>query len=600
MFAQGFRPPALLNPWEWAEANLQFPARVSPIQGPYSTTATPYVREPMEAFADPQVRKITLCWSAQSSKTTTMTIMGAYAVDQAPGDIMFVRPSLDMARSFSEGKVLPLFRENESLRKHMTGDRFDMKKCEIILDRMTWFLQGANPNQLSARSIKWLFLDETDKFEDYDTDHAEADLISLAMERLKFYRDHTAVVASTPTIPTGTVWVHFLAGDQRYFEVPCPKCGAEHRLEWKNVKWPATDDPEKIQAGTHMECPSCGGVIEERSKPAMMASGRWVPSVANPQAETKSYHLNELYSPITRWGTLAVKFVEATTKAKAGFLGPLHNFVNSSLAEPWDPIERQRRGEAEILALKDDRPAGLVPDRGVLGLAAGVDVQDLGLWYVVRAFGADLASWLILEGFAQSFTDIIRLVVEGRFRDRAGREYAVNIGLMDSGGHRTDEVYQFCRSHPVFRPSKGERRMAHPWAITKLDKRQDGSPIPGGLSLVRVNTTFYKDLLAEKIALGPDAPGSMRVHSQPSEHYPKHMTAEYRDDEGVWRCPKGRRNDLWDGEALCLCAADLVGMRFWNQEPAPDEGQSKQKNQLEQQINPFTGLAVGDFWRNRR
>lgn len=602
MWAAAWKPPALLNPWEWAESTLELPARVSPIRGPFSTSGTPYVREPLEAFADPAIRRIILCWSAQSSKTTTAMIAVLYTVEHDPGNVLVVRPSLKSAQVFSEGRLLPMILENATLARHRTGDRHDLKKTDITLDRMTIFLRGANPNQLSAESVKVLVLDETDKYEDYRADKAEADMVSLALERLKFQKNNKALLVSTPTVPAGVIWTHYQTGDRRVFHVPCPKCGAFFALRWPLVKWPDSQDLEEVRRGTAVECPHCKGRIGEQHKPALLLAGRWVPENPGAPAEIRSYHLNELYSPATRWGDLVLKFREANAQARVGFLGPLHNFVNSSLAEPWDPTERRSRKDTEILSLRDGRKRGELPGEGkVFGITAAVDCQDLGFWYSVRAWGPDLESWGLAEGFAERLEDVDRILC-GVWVGPGGREYVCNAILIDSGGHRTAEVYDWCRRHKRYRPSKGEQRMGRPWSVSPIDKDPKGNPIPGGLRLVRVNTTYYKDLLAGKLALPADGPGAFHVHSEVGPDYLQHMTAEYRDDHGIWVCSGGKRNDLWDTEVLSLCAADMIGLRTWTAPrsgPKPAEA-SKPTPPPElapvsskEPANPYTGGGPG-------
>jgi len=529
----------------------------------YRTDQWCYVREPLEAFADPAVREITLCWSAQSTKTTTAAVMLLYSIDNDPGNSLFVRPSLGVARTFSEGKLIPLITGNKALSKHITGDRYDLKKTELSLDNMTIFIRGANPNQLAAESCKNVFLDETDKFEEYNEEKREADLVSLAFERMKFFRNSKGVLTSTPSLIGGIIWQHYLAGDQRFFMVPCVECGASFRMEWKFIKWPSGATQDQIRKEVVIECPHCSKAIRENKKNEMLLAGKWEPQNPSARMEKRSYHLSELYTT-TKWGDLALKFIQANEHAKVGFLGPLHNFINSSLAEPWDPTERQKRDDATIRALCDNRKRFEIPLDGVLGITAGVDTQDLGFWYVVRAWGKDLESWLITEGYADDLDTVRRLIAEGDYRDTKGQKYGVNLALIDSGGHRTDEVYDFCRRNPRFRPSKGMQRTAKNWTISKIDKYANGKDMPRGLKLIIVSTNHYKDTVLTKLQLEQGARGSFHLHSDPINDYFGHMAAEYRDERGVWKCPSGKRNDLWDCEVLALCAADMLGIRYWS------------------------------------
>ncbi len=597
-----WQPPAQLNVWQWAEQNLEFSARSSAMPGRYRSNVTPYVRQILEDFKNPTIRRLNLCFGAQSAKTTTLLVAMAYTIDQAPGPALFVMPSLDMARSFSENRLQPLIEDCPALARHKTDNRHDFKKTELLLDRCSIFLQGANSaNQLASRPIKYLLADEVDKWPEQTS--KEADALSLALERVKTYRDHKVVVSSTPTVPTGQIWQAYLAGDQRRYMVPCPLCGSMFALEWEHIHWPEGADIDRIRRETHLECPHCSGAIREKYKSAMLQNGDWQAQNSNAAPQVRSYHLSELYSPWTRWGDLAIKFKDAAESAKTGSPGALHNFINSSLAQPWEPREGQSNNGDTLLQLRDDRPRGMIP-ADVLGITAAVDVQDHGFWYIVRAWGRHLESWLVYEGFLPDWEDVHNLLTSYNLTNARGQQHNINFALIDSGGHRTAEVYEFCRQVPAVAPSKGEQRMTQPWKLSKLDHFPgNGAVIPGGLHLYRLNTTFYKDMLQSKTQIAPADPGAFHLHGdiRPESDYIKHMCAEYRDDQGLWRCPGGRRNDLFDCEAMALAAADIVGIRNWRLSSEENKPEKKQRRIISRGINTegpgwFDGSRPRKLW----
>jgi len=63
-----FEPAERLSIPEWAEKNLTLSARVTNIPGAYSTTLTPYVREPLEAFGDDSIRRVVLVWGHKQAR----------------------------------------------------------------------------------------------------------------------------------------------------------------------------------------------------------------------------------------------------------------------------------------------------------------------------------------------------------------------------------------------------------------------------------------------------------------------------------------------------------------------------------------------------
>ena len=552
-------PPAKLNPWRWAEENIEIKSTiVSPILGSYSTSRMPYVREVLEAFADPEIKQITLCWSAQSSKTMTIVMGILYSIANNPGNCLFVRPSAEAAKTLNENKIIPLINSNPCLASLKTGVDDDVKKGMVKLKDMVIFVKGANPNQLSAESCMMVILDETDKYDDYKADKKEADLVSLAFERVKFYTNHKKIATSTPSVATGTIWRLFQQGDQRAYMMPCPKCGAEFKFEQKLLRFEDSEDDSVVAATAHMVCPHCQQQINESDKPSMLLAGRWVPQNSNAPAEHRSYHLPEFYSYLTKWGDLAVKFTRANRESKIGNFGDLHNYVNSSLAEPWNPTEDSRRGRETLEKLCDKRPEGVVPDEAK-GLTIGIDTQDELFWFSVRAWGyTAMESWQVMSGQLVSFQDIERVLYH-TFQTVSGRPMRIYRGLMDSGGHRTAEVYEFCRKHRgILYASKGaSHTMPGTHRITRIDKDPQGIPLKSSIKLIHVNTTLLKDLLAGKLTLQASEPGAFRLHSTPGEAYFQHMSAEYRNEKGIWCCPDHKRNDMWDCEVLNFCCAYL-------------------------------------------
>jgi len=463
------------------------------------------------------------------------------------------------------------------LAKHMTERKKDFKITELHLMRQTIALQGAqSPQQLASRPIKLLFADELDKWP--AASKKEADALSLAMERLKTYRDHKAILSSTPTVESGPIWQEYLAGSQHQYHVPCPECGALFVLQWEQVQYPADAKSEYIRANTCLICPECGAAIEERHKHGMLEHGEWRSSSPDAPEDVRSYQLSELYSPWSSWGALAVKYKAAEQQYNEGIVGPAQNFCNSSLAMPWRVKGESSADQNILLNLRDERSRGVVPD-GALALTLGVDTQKLGFWYVLRAWGVRLESWLVDCGFCTEF-ETVRDIAMARYTTASGRDLHVSMGLIDSGGTtasdgantRTAEVYDFCRTVPNMAPIKGySRGLTTPWKVTRLDSMPDGKPINGGLLLYRLQTNYFKDTLTAKLQVELGNPGCFWLHGdiEPESDYLRHMTVEERQQDGTWQNPRGKRNDLWDCEVYNLAAADILRLHALQHQTEP-------------------------------
>ena len=253
----------------------------------------------------------------------------------------------------------------------------------------------------------------------------------------------------------------------------------------------------------------------------------------------------------------------------------LKDFMNSFKGEPWRNITVERK-EDRILALRDDRPRGRVPGRGVAAaLFAGVDTQDNGFFYRVRAFGwgMEQESWGVREGELDSFEALAQVLWNEQYLDADGNEYHVRLAIMDAMGHRTSQVYDFVRMHPgkiIAAQGVDNRRMIKPLSWTNIDYYPGTSKvIPGGIRLLRIDVNHYKNDLAAKLEINPEDPGAFHLHSEATEEYARHMCAEYLDDEKqIWVCPSGKANHYWDCEVYAMVAADLLRVRYW---PKPGE-----------------------------
>lgn len=564
-----FEPPSKMTVSQWATDRRMLQAGVSRQPGPWSNEMTPYLIGPMDAYNDDHVRHLVLCFGTQLGKTETLYNLLGFVIDQDPYSTLLVYPREDDSKTVSRTRIQPMIEDCSSLRakKPMQQDRYQL--LEMHFPGMILYMVGANsPAALAQKPCRNVFRDEIDKYP--EKVGKDADPLSLSEERAKSFWDIRKIVdVSSPTLESVGIWKQLQSCDViRSFMVPCPHCGEYQKLKFAQVKWDKSADgnESKAQAAkttARYECQACREPIKDDHKLWMLQNGRWEDETKNIRPTKVGFQLSSLYSPWLTWGDIAEKYLKALEdKEEKQSNEPLQNFINGWLAEPWVPYG-QERSHGHILQLADDRPMGLVPSEGVLGITAGIDTQDNGFFYVIRAWGSHEESWLIREGFMDDF-DALLQVIGGQFRDCNDREYIVNMAFQDAMGHRTAEVYEKLRGVSQVKPIKGEQRMASRYSVTKIDLYPGtNKPIMGGLSLYRLNTTYYKDKLFSKLNIAPADPGAFHLHGEVREDYARQMTAEYRDDSGAWICPKGRPNHYWDCEVIALAAADILGIRDW-------------------------------------
>ena len=99
IIAKNFLPPPNLSVSAWADTYRVLP-NDSPEPGKWRTERVPYMRSVMDAFTQPQVKRIVVKSSAQTSKTECLlNIVGRYChLDPCP--IMIIQPTLELAEDF--------------------------------------------------------------------------------------------------------------------------------------------------------------------------------------------------------------------------------------------------------------------------------------------------------------------------------------------------------------------------------------------------------------------------------------------------------------------------------------------------------------------
>lgn len=566
-----WRPDSWLPPaeeWidEWAERVIVLPRAVSARPGPLDLSITPYLREILRAFQDPQVEEVTWMTGSQVSKTMACIALILYHADVDPWPCLHVMPREEDAQSVNVDRYQPVIRESPRLARHLTGAAHDATRDAIRINGATINFAGANsPAGLASRAICILILDETDKYPAFAG--READPIDLARERTKTFTFRKIFKTSTPTTEYGYIWNEWLSGDQRKYHVPCPHCGRYQELVMIQIKWPPeharSEDVAKARSA-YYECVGCGGRITDGQKLAMLRKGVWCPAVQTVRADGTlegdppprarlSYHLASWYAPWVSWTKAAVEFLR--TRASPA---KIMNFKNSW--EGWiceDTIEelkpdvlRSRVGPYKLLE---------VPHEAKM-LTAGVDVQLNHFYYVIRAWGAYGESWLVRCGQVMRWEDLKRVLFDVRYT-KPGQAYHHPLELIFiDAGFRGDEVYRFCRATGC----QAVRGDSEPRDVIRLTPLRHGD---GSQSYVAMlDTRYFKDKLHRIVRIRDGDPGAWHLAADTPDVYFEHMIAEQRvraTDKRTgrttfkWKIMKaGASNHLFDCEIYALAAAE--------------------------------------------
>ena len=564
-----------ISPSVWAERHIVIPDD-SAVPGPYRNRVVPYAAGILDASFFPGVQEVVICAPSQTAKTTIVNICLAYAMDRAPGNAVVVYPDEVTAKDVSKDRIQPLINASARLRTYKTGVADDEGSIKIRLRHMILYMAWANSaSRLATRSAPYGVADEEDKYPVTATKRESGPVDLLRNRARTFSHMRKLWRVSTPTIETGPIWTALNKEAEIVFDfnVRCPHCGRTQLMAFERIRWPegSKADPEKVESGklAWYACANCEARWTDAERNLAVRQGQWrdrktgmalEATLRSRQPRVIGFHLRSWLSPFVSMSEAAAAFLRGLRD-----INKLKKFQNDHAAEPW-VIKQKERKTSAIFTLCDDRPTGIVPggDR-VACLTAGIDTQDYSFWYEIRAWawGRHLESWQVRAGEVLTFDALEEVLWNSRYEDVDGNPYFVRLALQDAMGHRTADVYEFCRRHraKIF-PTQGKDMLAQPFAWSNLEYYPGGKkPIPGGLKLIRFDSNYFKNDVSNRLGVAPADPGAWLYDSELTEEWAAHMSAEYIGASGKWECPAGKANHGWDCSVLNRLAAEVLNIR---------------------------------------
>jgi phage terminase large subunit (gpA) len=555
------KPPENITVSEWADKYRLLDSKVTAIPGPWRTDYVPYLKDIMNEFNNYETEEIIFVKPTQVGGTEALQNMVGYVIQQDPAPTMIVYPTDKLAESISDNRLKPMLLSTPTLR--MRYKESESSKLEYQFEGMYLSLVGSNsPSSLASKPIKYLFLDEVDKYP--GASKREADPISLARERTKTFHNSKVFITSTPTLKTGHIWQAKDNADiEKHYFVPCPHCHEYIELVLKQIKFP---DEEGMSYADRAEeavyvCQKCGCIITDYDKPKMLEGGEWRTVRQNTKYSRRvAFWMNTLYSPFVRFSQIAKEFLFSHKDPDR-----LQNFTNSWLAEAWEDTKLKTSAD-----LVRDRQTNLdpliVPDWAKL-LTAGVDVQETSVYYSIRAWGDYLTSQNIAHGQLHNWAEVEK-VMNREYKKADGSGYLVSLALIDSGND-TDSVYEFCANNEEWAlPVKGSSTQFQGayYRISVVNKAYSNAQ---GMRLVLIDTDKYKDSIAGRMKR-ENGTGAWMVHNDIDDIYAEQVTAEHKVSA---KSANGKVTSKWvvksshadnhylDTEVYAFAAADLMQVR---------------------------------------
>lgn len=477
---KALRLPDNLSVSEWADRYRVLASDTSAESGKWKTSRTPYLKEIMDCLSQNNTpKRVVFMKGAQIGGTEAGQNWIGYIIHHVPGPTLYVNPTIEMAKRVSKTRITPMIEKTRVLAKCVAAPKSrDTGNTILQKDFKGGYLVmvGANaPTGLRSSTIRYLFLDEVDAFP--DEAGLEGDPVDLAIQRTATYRNKKIFMVSTPTIKDASrIEQAFLEGDQRYYHVPCPKCGHYQVLQWRNIVFDSKNLTEACYC-----CENCKAHWHDWQKDEIFRRGHWIAKKPY-NTDIASFHLSSLYSPHgwTSWTDIAREFLESKSDPSR-----LQVWTNTKLAESWEDMAGEKIDPTNLMVRRE--VFGDLLPAGVAVLTAGVDVQDNRLEVEIVGWGRAEESWsidyLVLYGDPSTpelWTQLDAVLARKYPHQKDIPDLGILACCVDSGGHYTDQVINYCFARAYLRvfAIKGDGGHGKPiWPATASKNWKTKKPV---------------------------------------------------------------------------------------------------------------------------
>lgn len=575
-----YKPPPLSLD-DWAEQNFYLSAESSYVEGRWE--AFPYQKAMLGCISNDDIREIVFLKSARIGATKCMLASIAYFAEHKKRNQVIYQPVDDDAESFCKTEIEPMIRDIACVREifPFIGAKHKRNTLQYkgFIGSSLHILGGKSAKNYRRISVDCVYMDELDGF-DHDIE-MEGSPVALAAKRTEGATFPKIVLGSTPKIKGASMIEDRYEACEAFvkFMIPCPHCGEVQALEWGGkdfdygFKW-ENDDPNTVA----YKCVGCGDTFGQEDYLNTWDKGKWYTDkgeyltnsgeLMSPKGKllttprSVGFRVWTAYSPMTEWSKLVREFLDAKGNPRK-----LKGFVNLTLGETWEE-DTGAKMEADSIMERREKYPHIIPD-GVKMLTIGADCQDDRVEWAVAGWGDNEESWQIDYQvlFGDLATDEFWVTLYNKMRTPYGGHHA-KLCAIDSGGHFTDQVYEFCRKAGAMWaiPCKGSSVAGKPIANFPAKKNKDG------VYFTIVGTDTTKDLMYHRLALEEHGEGF--CHFPEAEwcnpNYFKQLTAESRkpvySKSGqltfAWSCTNGVRNEVWDCILLALVAIRILQQRY--------------------------------------
>ena len=384
---------------DWIEKHIRL--RASPLGTRVDLDWTPWLREPLAALVDKEVREVAISAAAQMGKSVLSCAYCCWVLAEKKESTLFVLDTEKQGQIFNQTKLFPMLRDCEPLKALLPKSRTEFRQGRIHFPQNDLLTGGTAPSFLRSHSVGVVIGDEVARWGDGAMANARARTTQFPNRKLLW--------VSTP-LESGSDFSNiWRQGHQASWSVKCQGCGELFVPKFDRLKWEKGKDDEtdwkRIEETLRMVCPKCQHEHRQDAKTMrrMNDGGGYISENEDAPRSIRSFHFNKLVlgERIVPWIDVVGQFIQARKSADAGYLAPMREWINLTLGEFWESEDKY--GTA-LFSLADEKEEM----DGDVYRVMSVDCQkDLSLFYgVIRDWGRSGDSQLVHFFQASSFDEV--------------------------------------------------------------------------------------------------------------------------------------------------------------------------------------------------
>lgn len=421
-------PPDRREIWEWIAEEGELPS-VYAVSGRLDIETCPMIKEPMRAWKDYLVRKVTCMCAVQCLKTLTLELCLLWSIAHDSGSAQWLHPTDKEAKEHADERFTKLIESFPAIQKFYTDNRHDKTGTFINFIHMFLRMEGANVRaNLQRKSIKLQFRSEI-----WQSDKWERGRLKEADSRqTQFVHNSKAFTESQPGWDKDhggdDMHAEFSDGTMEEWNFRCQSCGKlqpylfDHRrqdgtfagIRWDDNKTTRRDNGEireaEMMKTVRCECLYCGErhYDDPLVRRRMQARSEFV--AGRPDVVShRSFNWNQFAMTNLSWWETKIggvkNFLQAKAAAAKGNDQPLMDFWMKVAGQAYNPAKHAAIVSMNTVEISTDSKVLVVDGTEFHHRLGAIDVQQDYFRVVVEAYSKTGDSITLFVGTCYTWED---------------------------------------------------------------------------------------------------------------------------------------------------------------------------------------------------